>query len=114
MAGRNIIELTATGNLAKLEERLAFLELQKELIFDRNGSIFRITFFQSRELEDCFFLLADIIKNLGLSVRNMSYVEALVDIQLVDLVQGRLQIGKPRFQSLLENINALENSLNND
>jgi len=44
----------------------------------------------------------------------MSYVEALVDIQLVDLVQGRLQIGKPRFQSLLENINALENSLNND
>lgn len=114
LAGRNIIELTATGNLAKLEERLAFLELQKELIFDRNGSIFRITFFQSRELEDCFFLLADIIKNLGLSVRNMSYVEALVDIQLVDLVQGRLQIGKPRFQSLLENINALENSLNND
>ena len=114
LAGRNIIELTATGNLAKFEERLSFLALQKELTFERNGSIFRITFFQSRELEDCFFLLADLIKRLGLSVRNMSSVEALVDIQLVDLVQGRLQLGKPHFQSLLENINALENSLDND
>ncbi len=114
LAGRNIIELTATGNLAKFEERLSFLTLQKELTFERNGSIFRITFFQSRELEDCFFLLADLIKRLGLSVRNKSSVEALVDIQLVDLVQGRLQLGRPHFQSLLENINALENSLDND
>ncbi|MDG1989775.1 MAG: ABC transporter ATP-binding protein [Dehalococcoidia bacterium] len=114
LAGRNIIEIMATGNLAKFEERLSFLELQKELAFERNGSIFRVTFFQSRELEDCFFLLSDLIKRLGLSVSNMSSVAASVDIQLVDLVQGRLQLGKPHFQSLLDNIDALENSLDNE
>ena len=61
--------------------------------------------------EDCFFLLSDIIKRIGLSVIFMKSISPQVDLQLIDIVQGRLQLGQPHFQSLLKNIDALENSL---
>ena len=111
IAGRNIIQLSVDGNLSKFEEKLVYLTLQKELTFVRKNSIFTVTFFQSRQLEDCFFLLSDIIKRIGLSVIFMKSISPQVDMQLIDIVQGRLQLGQPHFQSLLKNIDALENSL---
>lgn len=111
IAGRNIIQLSVDGNLSKFEEKLVYLSLQKELTFVRKNSIFTVTFFQSRQLEDCFFLLSDIIKRIGLSVIFMKSISPQVDLQLIDIVQGRLQLGQPHFQSLLKNIDALENSL---
>tara|TARA_Y100001970_G_scaffold291348_1_gene428160 strand:- start:5375 stop:6367 length:993 start_codon:yes stop_codon:yes gene_type:complete len=114
IAGRNIIQLSVEGNLLKFEEKLAYLMLQKELTYIRSNSIFTVTFFQSRQMEDCFFLLSDIIKRLGLSVSFMKSISPQVDLQLIDIVQGRLQLGRPHFQSLLKNIDALENSLDTD
>ncbi|MBR73712.1 MAG: hypothetical protein CL872_02060 [Dehalococcoidaceae bacterium] len=111
IAGRNIIQLSVEGNLLKFEEKLAYLTLQKELTYIRSNSIFTVTFFQSRQMEDCFFLLSDIIKSIGLSVSFMKSISPQVDLQLIDIVQGRLQLGRPHFQSLLKNIDALENSL---
>ena len=111
IAGRNIIQISVEGNLLKFEEKLAYLTLQKELTYVRNNSIFTVTFFQSRQMEDCFFLLSDIIKRIGLSVSFMKSISPEVDLQLIDIVQGRLKLGRPHFQSLLKNIDALENSL---
>jgi ABC-2 type transport system ATP-binding protein len=111
IAGRNIIQLSVEGNLLKFEEKLTYLTLQKELTYIRSNSIFTITFYQSRQMEDCFFLLSDMIKRLGLSVLFMKSISPQVDLQLIDIVQGRLQLGRPHFQSLLKNIDALENSL---
>ncbi|MFB0900940.1 MAG: ATP-binding cassette domain-containing protein [Dehalococcoidia bacterium] len=110
-AGRKIIVLYAEGNLIKFEEKLVYFMLKKELSYKRDGSIFKITFFSNKDLEDAFFFLSDLIKRVGLTIRYMSSVASKVDIQLVDLVQGRLQLGRPHFQSLLENIDALEAKL---